>query len=367
MQTLIASERECAFFIKRTMEALQKFYCSHDSPYFHVAYKGGDTKSGIETPNAATSVTIRVIQENDMLANELVNKSDWSKVEDLAIRSMKKISDNEEVSEVLPLKALGILPLFSTCYLAEAFGNDAEVVDNGKRQLKIHAYAFAMRKIFSCIHKEVFKKIYGGAESDTLHPFLLYRCIKAINKFKFLMQRAYKNGYRDEIKEFWDNFEDRDLLNRALKKRKAIPITHEEESFYDRNEWRGFNVDFVKELKDDPLFHEHLPFKKLIDFLEERASHDALTQIARKFRQSGPEMDASALAFSLGVLADINRKAHSHLISQGLQMALEACDNGQWHTVMPFHLDDKSRAIFVPSIEVANVLLTIYFDLLREK
>src|SRR3990172_5220580 len=124
MQTLIAFERECAFFIKQTMEELQKFYCSHDSPYFHVACKDGDTKKRIETPNAATSVIIRIIQENDILANELVNKSDWSKVKALAITSMEKISDNQEFPEVLPLKTLGILPLFSTCYLAEAFGND---------------------------------------------------------------------------------------------------------------------------------------------------------------------------------------------------------------------------------------------------
>ena len=261
---------------------------------------------------------------------------------------------------------MGVLPIFSSCYLAEIFGARNNLLSNPKQAILSNSYALVMRKIFYTVMNESYEKKFGIRSSDMLHPFLLYRCAKSIIKFKHSLKGAYAAGYDQEIDTFWANFSNRDLLISALKERKLFSSA-KSDTFLNHSLWRSFNADFLKDIKGNPRFDDSWEFRNLIDFLEDRASHEALTQIARRSSQSGPELDASALAFSLGVLVDIDDHSHSHIISQGLQIVLEACDNGHWHTVMPFHFDDKGRAIFVPSIEVANMILTIYLKQLSHK
>lgn len=364
INTLISSEQECLLFIRRILEILPEF---NVESFFQVAYSDGDIKANKESPNAATSVVIRIVQNCDPLAMELSDNASWLNLKRLAEKALIALVNDSIFNDVLPLKTMGVLPIYSTCYLGEIFGSGPSFGIDIKELLTNRAYAVVMRKILFCVYKEIDDRIYDHRQNDGIHPFLLYRCTKVINKFNNLLQNAYNNNLTDEINLFFSNFKNIKLLRDAKKIRKTKDISEEEKKFTDKDNWREFNKYFIDSIIPNSHFYSDFNFRMLISFLEERALNEALAQVARKSRQHGPEMDAAGLAFSLGILADIDKQAHFPLISQGLQIVLESCNNGQWDSIMPFHIDDKGRAIYVPSIEVANVVLSIYLNQMRDK
>jgi hypothetical protein len=363
LDNLIGIEKECNSFISRTIEELLKFY---SAPFFHVSYSDQSIRIelGKEKPNAATSVVIRLIQNFRTQATELTNKVEWEALQGLSNKSMSALADNANFHDVLPLHTMGVLPLFTSCYLAEIFSCESEFETGARKQLEVKAYALVMRKVFFSILNDAAK---GFAKNNMLHPFLLYRCTKAVNKIKALLKYSCENGLSSEIETFWRNLSDRAALEKAMQQRGVTNTTAEEIEFMNEKVWEDFNNKFSKVMAADPTPVDNPSFRYIIDFLENRAIEEALKQIARQCGQTGPEMDAAALVFSLGVLSEIDNQGNAHIIAQGLQTVLDACETGQWHAVMPFQFDDKGRAIFVPSIEVAYICLTVYLRQIREK
>ena len=351
--------------MKRTVDTLLDFYVD---PYFRVAYKHEDVKSTSEPPNGSTSIIIRTIRECSALAEKHLEKSleaKWSSIETATTVSIENLMNDSNYSDVLPLKTMGILPLFTVSYLAEIlddYGNDVELA---KRILKLRAYAIAIRRVFHAIYAEDSDKIKGVRKADTLHPFLLYHCMRSITGFGELLAYSHSQGLAGEIAVFWKNLKNKALLSEAITKRKASALSVDEENYIEDNDWNSFNQ-AISELESSS-FQNSVTFRRLRNYIEDKAASEGLAQLARKSQSSGPEMDASALAFCIGILAEVDKHAYSHTIVQGIKIVLESCSNGQWQTAMPFHFDDKGRGIFVPSVEIANIILRSYLGLIDEK
>jgi len=363
LQNLIDSEQECLDHVLYAIDALNKFYVE---PYFRVSYRDGDSVSKKELPNASTSIIGRVVRNCNSLFHEYyltkldVNTSIWEELEEKVKEAINGLSSEGSLKDVLPLKTFGVLPLFSTCYLAE-------FLDDIDEPLKIPAYAIAIRRILFGVYEERYNE-NNRIRTDKIHSFLLYRCIKTLIKFTKIVKDAYKEKKIDNIKVFKDNIQNEDLFKDAVNDAYEGHIDKVKEDLnkiYGMGEqWKDFRKEFIEKLfeGDD---HGITKIEHLEKYLEGRANSEANTQIFGKFRKPILEIDVSALAFSIGVLSILNNVRYAHTISQGLKIIFESCDNGLWHTVMPFHFDSKGRAIFVPSIEIAVITLVVYLKQLK--
>lgn len=343
LKEFIESERECCKFVTNTIDWLTKF---HVAPYFHVAYTDGGVFADEATPNAATSIIIRIIQDYDALVNDHLDghRQQWSALLCEARNAREHLS-KEDIDKVLPLKTMGILPLFSVSYLAEVLGT----LDN---PLNNKAYAVAIRRILFAVYCDQNAHSRGISKPDKLHPFLLYRCIKTLKKFNEHLSSS------SVLEEFRKNITDEKLILNTVKARYKKDYNPEIRESLKMIYGTG-DSEFARYLNNAAARSNFID-KHVLYYLENRVSHEATTQIARSTRTTGPEMDPSALAFSLGSLSEIGHKRHMHLIAQGQRIVFESCNNGLWHTAMPFISDEKGRATFVPSLEIANVLLETY-------
>ena len=248
LKELIESEFESCKYVRDAIDWLTQFYVY---PYFQVAYIDGGMLVGRATPNAATSIIIRIIEDYDILVNDHLDgpKQRWSDLLDKA-RDAKTRLSKEDISEALPLKAMGILPLFSVCYLAEVLGTTDSPLDN-------KAYAVAIRRILFSIYCEQNAHSLGINKPDKLHPFLLYRCVKALKK----LNEQLKKSSDPQLIKFRKYINDEALILEAIKRRYETQYKTDTEdylkSIYGIGDWQDFK-DYLNKATTNSEFIDKL-------------------------------------------------------------------------------------------------------------
>jgi len=361
MDELILQEYQSLEYVESTVDTLQKFH-DEKTGLFRIAYLDDDHIMDTEllTPNAGTSVICRVVNNWCDEAKYYVDHEKWDKLKEKKEKAIVKISEYP-LNKILPLVSMGVLPSYSMSYLAEVLFNESSATSK-------QAYAVAIRKIIF----DILDDQENGKNS--LHPFLLYRFTRALKSLKKIIKPS--NALDEELKKY--------MMDYDGAKKSVLDIIGsgpgKEAQFFNAY---GRNEDKDKKPLDE-FFANPVEFiKKLNKTLESRSYAEALEQITRESGVSGPEMDPAALVFALGVLyetldeetlgsdGESGKKGASgkydSVISQGLKSVFQSCDHGFFHTSMPFHSDEKGRAIFVPSIEIANIALKLYLKQARSK
>src|SRR5215216_2035336 len=121
IQEWVNHEHSCLECIRKSVSWLNEFY-SEESKLFKVAYSTGEQISKVETPNAASSIVHNVLRD---LHPQYVNMADIPGWDELYSRAQRvpSVIASAELQDALPLKSFGVLPLFSTCYLAESLAS----------------------------------------------------------------------------------------------------------------------------------------------------------------------------------------------------------------------------------------------------
>jgi len=360
MQELLQSEEQCRRFCNKAIEWLLNFWVP-ESKLFRVSYETDQKESKGESPNAASMLICRVVPELNDLARTHADPILWSKLS-LRVTEATTQLKSQELYEVLPLATFGVLPLFSSCYLARLLAQSEKALDNP-------AYAIVMRRIILAVSKEV-RSSWEATASDRMHPFDLYACSMALTGMRKLFKSAFKYKNKQAISAFWANIKKKDLLIESIAKRvRKQKIGKPSEAEMDRiyaagptwswssDRWNNLLGRLKSSLSLDKIEQSETLIDNLLRRVQERASNEALVQIASKSNAMGFELDSSALAFCLAILSSLDSN-RTGLIRQGLTAIFESCEAGLFQA-MPFLTDNKGRSIYVPSLEIASKALDL--------
>lgn len=353
MEELLRSETQCSDLTELALGWLQDFWIE-PAGLFHVAYSQGDSLASAEDPNAATSVVIREVRENSLLGMDYVGKKLWSPVAKNTDRAAQVVA-SAPLKDALPLNTMGVLPLFSTTYLAE-------ILFDQRDALSLPTYATACRSILCQVSRALMTVDANPTEAEELHPFLLFRAWRSIARLDELFTNARARGQVGIPKRFFDLADDKTVIAAVKARRKDSGRKFEPQSLYlpyGTDGWWKNDLLGAGELEGTGDEPGSPLLRWLMVLIEREATHVASRQVARSLGGSAPPVDPSALAFSLAIMSGMDERRHSYLVSQGLDVLFENCEDGMFHAAMPFSIDDKGRAIFVPSVEIAGVALKV--------
>ena len=341
---------------KRTVEAaVQAAKCVSNffdptSKLFRVSIESGAVvDAAAADPNASTSLIGLTIARCSRRDWSLQGKA-WSDLLTKVEQSRAALVKNDPVV-LLPLRSFGVLPLFSTSYLAQEIP-DCVGPDDLHKNI---AYIIAIRRLF----QEVFE-LSGRNERSvprkTLHPFLLCNMLRGFRKLQAITTANPAVG--ETIGEALSNTSA--ILN-AVKPSKRNGINEAE--FEAALKLK--TGDFSKYL-DNSALPDLL--KTAINHIEQAADNRVLSEIANYSRPNGRGVDPAALAYGMQILSDVHARNHSALLMQGLNLLLESisASHGLFAPGEPFHSDNKGRALFVPSIEVANIVASMALLFVRD-
>jgi ATPase family associated with various cellular activities (AAA) len=99
-----------------------------------------------------------------------------------------------------------------------------------------------------------------------------------------------------------------------------------------------------------------------LQVIDEWCAARLMAFIVESSRSELSDIDPSALAFTMQVLHDSDAPRHIFGIQQGLSILSRLQKFGQFPAGQAFHSDEKGRSLFVPSIEVANVVLRLFLE-----
>ena len=353
LKDLVESEDKCVKSCKNAIDWLNNFY-DPSSKYFRVAYISGENEEKLDH-NSATDIIGRIIREceyNQLVPDNIRQDQPWKELSKNVKKSLVKLtSARTKLHGVLPLITMGFLPVFTISYLAEFLAIDGNY-DN-------QAYKIAIRRILYAIFRESSKEGLSTDKMEKFHPFLLYRCMRSLNGFKNLIHPDHLNNNQD-IKNFLSDLKNNDALKKAAKRRLGKKNFSERDinsTIGTDHDWDAFARNAAGGKKSLLGFLD-----KLLSNLEDKAFNDATNQMIRKGNPHGPDIDISSLAFSLGILAEISQERYIDIIQQGLRIIFDSCENGLFPASIPFLSDNKGKAIFVPSIEIANIALKILLN-----
>jgi hypothetical protein len=302
---------------------------------------------------------------------EFFSRSELEVWEPVRVASNRLLTDfNEDPSlHKLPFQNLGLLPLFSTSYRAEVMG----FMEN---PLKLPSYALVLRRILFELTSNQDIQWSRPHRSNTLHPFLLYGCARSLFKFREHIIRG--TNQTRLIAEFRQFLLDDALLERTFSNssdaKRANYSKADFESVYGPRSARGENSDtgFKNEVLAQLIADDGAPGHSLnhnLDWIENASVNCAVGEIAGN-KLKNYKGDSSSLAFALLTLSTMDQyrmladghskshKRHTALISEGIKLLLKQCRQGNFFVTSPFHIDEKGRALFVTSVEIANALLT---------
>jgi len=328
-------------YFKNANEWLAQFY-SESEKTFHIQFTDRDQLTdppGLHTATYHIGSIVFDYQPNFLSASET---SLWLSTQRLLLDLIDRLNKGK-IKNVLPLKNFGLLPLFSTSFRAE-------FIRTMKNPLLVRDYAVVIRAVFHAVYSQQQAQWSYPQRVNKLHPYLLYRCTNSLLKLKDLLAVAKSS----ERKTFAANLTDYAGFKKQVNK---LGYTDGDLERVYGGVRSNFESSIVRKITKagrgygDALIHT-------LEWIEDLAVNAAVTEIARS-KHDGHRADPASLVFSLMTLSSLNPHRHDAMISQGTTIVAERCELGSFPATNPFNIDEKSRALFVPSVEVANALLTI--------
>jgi len=336
MEDWIRSENNCLVFAKKALTWLDPFF-DQTTSNFRVSYKNGDESTSIKNPTATTSIIGNIETECNRLRIIPPDLPEWETLERMVGSSVKALF-GARPDQSLPTKSFGFLPLFSVSYLCQFLAKSQE-------SFSLKPFGIAFRRILFAVY---------SSRSNPLHPFLMYQVTKSIIAVKELIEQFTPTSSR--LKEFYSiQNDDADIKN-------IFPDIDSHELVKSLIEVYGLgNKDFLSTMIDhfSKGTSEAIAFlNKELKSLEIMAYHATVDQLAKYDGTANLKLDPSSLAFSLSVLSELKYSRLSSLLTRAVHAVMDCCVNGFFATAMPFHIDDKGRALFVPSVETVHTMLS---------
>lgn len=326
-----SSEKMACDYAKRAAQWVSQSWVEK-SKLFEVAFESGREFPNQTNPNAASNVIGLIWERMRTRPWQLSMEIEWRDLESKIILQQESIAKGSAQS-LLPLKTFGVLPLFSTAYIAQYL---PICITDIKVLAKSRAYAVALRRILVDVYALcASSRTDVSSPQSVLHPYLMCQLARGLRSFL----HAFR-GDKVQTTELIAKLNDADWLNTDLGVDLSEALLLHNEPF----------AMFVAELSDSTL-------RVGLAAIEERAMTAVLLELAKHGRANGRSVDPSSLAFAMLVLAEANSERHSALLSQGLPVLLESSHHGVFPAGMPFYSDSKGRALFVPSIETANAII----------
>lgn len=315
-----------------------------ESKLFRISIQANSSLKEVRTPNSASNLIALAIRRI-RAAGWVPQTIEWRLLEE-GVTGFADAMSGLSPEEILPLRSFGVLPLFSTSYLAMwlplACGSD--VVSDA-------VYAIALRRVLW----EMFILTKGHETSSptkTLHPFLLWNSTRALQQARELIGSSDAVPLTTALKA---QITDRQALRRVVSSTTTRRQVEEALGFRRR--------DFEAHLSDRTL-------PEIIRHGLAAIESAARAQLVTEFAQAGTSsrgVDGATIGYGLKILASLRRRKHAPILLRGLTLLVEATRRGGLGT--PFYVDDKGRALFVPAVEIANALLSVaiaIFDDLTE-
>lgn len=329
----------------------------HKEKQWFVAFENGKALPEPEDKLNSTTCIVNLVMEQAEAKTKtwgISREKGWISLSEKR-RMLTDSLNNLSPSKILPIKTFGVLPLFSTAYVARVL----PLLLKDSNSLKRNAsYAIALRRVFAELFGLLNNKSDASSGNVICHPFLLHSMRGVLSKFINLFvtdidikgdlenkneERASIHGDLRELVSLMCNEQElRNVLRSALEDRSADePLRFSYQEF------------------DDFLKNAVASAKASLIMIEEKAVTAVLFELAKHGRANGRSVDPSTLSFSMLILAESNPGRHSALLSQGMHVLLEHARHGTFLAGMPFYSDDKGRTLFVPSIEIANATAEI--------
>lgn len=326
IERLVALERKAAANADLAAQRLLSFF-DETQCVFHVSFS--QEKAAMAEPNSATSHIGSAVQ--DIFADrELTATKLDSAIQERVRRSRELYVERQDLA-ALPTGHLGPLPVFSTCFLVEFMAVDPASAAN-------RAFAIACRRVLYLAYD------YTSAEqtpADPLHPYSLFRIARALN--------GIRNIISDEPELAGAMAED--VLGRSVEAPDGKTIELPECLGY-REEAPSFEPEVLESFGPPSV-------DRLLQRIERAALVSTSTEIAWHSTQRRDQADPTALLFAAATLSTLNPSRHDLLIREALRILFPLFTGGSLPARRPFYVDEKGRALFVASIECANILLRI--------
>lgn len=346
----IRTEEVALEYLKHANQWLRAFY-SETSHTFHIQFTDEDSVAESPTLHTATyHIASNTLDHNPHFfsASEL---EEWQSVGKLITNFLDALN-LKKLDNVLPLKNFGLLPLFSTSYRAE-------LIPYLQQPLKLEKYAIVIRRILFALFRQQLAQWSYPQKVERLHPFLLFRCTRSLLKLRDLLSKATT----EDLETFTKNLIDERIFRLEIEALKG-EVKYDESELERTYGVGGAGVTFTTDVLNNIANKAGEPGKALIhtlEWIEDLSVNGAFAEIA-KSKENRQRSDPSSLAFALMNLSVLNSERHDALLSQGLRSLIERCELGTFPATIPFNIDEKGRALFVPSIEIANALLTVTFN-----
>jgi adenylate kinase family enzyme len=342
LATWLSSEEVGLEYCTNANQWLGEFYSETDKT-FHIQFTDRDVLTdppGLHTATYHIGAIVFDYEPSFLSTSEMRL---WTSTRKLLIQLLDALNNGGK-KNVLPLKNFGLLPLFSTSFRAE-------FIPNMKAPLLLRDYAVVIRTIFYAVFSQQLAQWSYPQKVNKLHPYLLFRCTNSILKLRDLLTAASPT----HIETFVRNLSDYDGFKTQVGK---LGYTDADlERVYGGRAGSTFESSIIEKItQPDHRWGEALIHT--LEWIEDLAVNAAVTEIARS-KQDSHRADPASLAFSLVTLSLLNPNRHDALISQGTSIVAGRCEQGSFPATNPFNIDEKSRALFVPSVEVANALLTV--------
>jgi len=346
MKEWIQSESVTLEYIGHAIKWLQAFYDKKTS-LFQIYVSSEDTIEPVESINTASAHIATALQHQ---VPQLLSRTDRANLEPL-LESARAVSQHlaeAELKDVLPIASFGLLPLFSTCYRVRC-------VDYYDRALSLMSYAIMIRRLLFEISTRQLPQWAHIQTMDQLHPFLLFHCANSLCRLKDILAQNKDNQKLRAT--FVKNLQNQKKMIQALT---ACGISKDEidQVLGTGGEAPEFQTHYLAAIigNDEGSGPSLVQAMK---WIEDASLNAAVSEVARSNDADGWRADPSSLAFALLTLSSLNPHRHDAIISQGMRLALDRCQHGSNPAAVPFYIDDKGRALFVPSVEIANAILSL--------
>lgn len=346
MKDLIRQQGQCQIYAKDAVKSLSDFF-SNDANLFYVFCsneKGcGDT---FFEPNAATSIICRVVASLNSERGKALCEDGWDSLREKVEKATKAVVKSD-LLKALPLKSMGTLPIHSVAHLTHLCLH-YNVIRNVEPPsiLNNAILAICVRRLLVAVENDLTTD--NGSPKERLHPYLLYISTLALLKVRKQLPSEKLEDFKTTL-----NSCDAELI-------KAIKLKYKIKGNRDKS--AKAKIPSFWDIWDKVINKQNLDnyVSKLFTRIEERTVAQAQAQIANSAESISPDFDPSSLAFAiatLSVLSEDKASRYRHVVRQGLDLLLRVFKEDEFASTIPFMVDDKGRATFVPSVETANILL----------
>ncbi len=331
------SERVSRDLAERGVAWLDRFFVP-ESGLFHVAYSHGEAHVHSEQPNAASALIGLLVMESERLDLMTAEIPNWSQLK-LRTNAVWEAILAAPLESALPLRSFGFLPLFSTTYLAELFTQSGAGISS-------RSFACALRRVLWKLHR---------LEPGDSHGYLLYRIARVISSIMHQLLAVDDAQRADLARTIGSQMQDIAPIATA-----AQSAGHDVEVLVREYgvDVDAFDTEYVRPFL---AFHsiDTLPLGRALKAVVDAAYHCAVDELSKHANPLERKSDPSSLAFALATLVEIEPQRAGGLLGPSLRACLAATEAGVFPATRPFNADSRGRALFVPSVEIASVLLTI--------